>query len=333
MILRTFAIVATLAFASHLAPLLSEAQQPGKVYRIGLLVPGAGPASSYFASHRLEPLRQGLRELGYVEGQNFTIEYRAAKGKPERLPDLAAELVRLKVDVIVTAATPAAKAAKNATSTIPIVMADPGDPVATGLVASLARPGGNLTGVSSIAPDLASKRLELLKETVPKISRVAVVWNSAIPPAEVALKELRAAALALGVQLQSVEVQGPNGFENAFAAITKERADALFVFPDPLTFNNRELIVDFAAKSRISAMFGAREFVDVGGLMAYGPSYPDMFQRAGALVGKILKGAKPADLPVEQPTKFELVINLKTAKALGLTIPPSVLIRADQVIQ
>jgi len=329
--LRSTALVATIGLGILAAPLAAEAQRAAKVPVVGYLHPGA--ASGSLVRLRVDEVRQGLRELGWVEGRNIAIEYRWAEGKFERFPDLAADLVRLKVDVIVTAGTEAALIAKRATSMIPIVMVDPGDPVASGLVASLAHPGGNATGLTTITPDLAAKRLQLLKEAVPKISRVAVLWNSALPAAEVALNEMQAAAVALGVELQSVKVQGPSEFENAFAAITKERTAALIVFPDPLTFIHRELIVNFAAKNRISAMSGAREFVDAGGLMSYGPNYPDMFRRAATYVDKILKGAKPADLPVEQPTRFELVINLKTAKALGLTIPQSILVRADQVIQ
>ena len=313
------------------APLAAEAQQAAKTARIGWLSPGAGN-SAYLATYRREPFLRGLRELGYVEGQTVVIEYRYTGPTPERLAEMAAQLVDLKVDVIVTAATPAARAAKKATSTIPIVMVDPGDPVALGLVQSLARPGGNATGLTSSAPELAGKRLQLLTEMTPGVSRVAVVWNSAIPPAEVALNELREAARVLRVQIESVEVQGAEGLARGLAAL-KERPVPLLVFPDPLTFGNRESIVEFAAKARVPSMFGAKEFVDAGGLMSYGPSYPDMFQRAGVQVGRILKGAKPADLPVEQPTKFELVINLKTARTLGLTIPQSLLLRADQVIQ
>jgi putative ABC transport system substrate-binding protein len=326
------AFIGGLAGGLLTAPLIAQAQQGAKLPRVGYLSPGTGDPSSYAIPYRLEPFRRGLRELGYVEGHTIVVEYRYAGGKVERLAELAAELVDLKVDVIVTAATPAARAAKKATSTIPIVMVDPGDPVALGLVQSLARPGGNATALTSFAPELAGKRLQLLTEMAPGISRVAVVWNSAIPPAEVALNELREAARTLRIQIESVEVQGAEGLARGLAAL-KERAMALLVFPDPLTFNNRDTIVEFAARARVPAMFGAREFVDVGGLMCYGPSYPDMFQRAGVQVGRILKGAKPADLPVEQPTKFELVINMKTAKALGLTVPQAILARADQVIQ
>jgi putative ABC transport system substrate-binding protein len=313
------------------APLAAEGQQKAKVPRIGVLLPG-NPARAA-SNPRMQAFYQALRDLGWVEGQNVAFERRHAEDQFDRLTDLAIELARLNVDVIVTASTPPAKAARAATGTIPIVMMDPGDPVASGLVASLARPGGNVTGISSVAPDLAAKRLEMLKGALPKVSRVAILFNAAIPPAEVAMKEMTAAAVVLGLQVQSVSVLGPKGFDDAFGMITRERADGLIVFADPLTFSHQGVIVNFAMKTRIAALFAAKEFVDIGGLMSYGPSYPGMFRRGAYYVDKILKGAKPADLPVEQPTKFELVINLKTAKALGLTIPPSLLLRADEVIQ
>ena len=313
----------------------ADAQQAGKVPRIGLLSPGGGNRSvgSTRQSPRIRAFEEGLRELGWIEGKNVTIERRSSGGKSDRLRESAADLVQLKVDVIVTRSTPPARAAKAATSTIPIVIIDPGDPVGIGLVASLARPGGNITGLSSVAPDLAAKRLELLKEAFPKASRVALLFNVAIPPAEVGLKEMRLASPAFGQSLQFVEVEGADGLERAFEAITRERATALVVFPDPLTFINQKVIVDFTIRSRIPTIFGESEFVDGGGLMSYGPSYPGMYRRAATYVDKILKGAKPADLPVEQPTKFELVINLNTAKQIGLTIPPNVLARADRVIK
>jgi putative ABC transport system substrate-binding protein len=313
------------------APLAAEAQPAARTPRIGMLLPGSPETAR--RSPRLQAFYQSLRDFGWVEGQNVVFERRHAEGQYERLAALATELARLNVDVIVTASSPPAKAAKSATTSIPIVILDPGDPVATGLVTSLARPGGNVTGVSSIAPDLAAKRLEMLKEAAPKTSRVAVLFNAAIPPAEIAMTELKVAAQVLGLRIQSVAVQGRTGFEEAFGTITQDRADGLIVFPDPLTFTNQELIANFAAKSRISSLFGAKEFVESGGLMSYGPSYPGMFRRGAYYVDRILKGAKPADLPVEQPTNFELVINLKTAKALGLTIPESLLRRADQLIE
>ena len=307
------------------------AQQTAKSARIGLLLPNTAEIAK--RNPRTQAFLQGLRELGWVEGQNLTIERRFAEGKLERLPNLAAELVSLKVDVIVTAAAPSAKAAKDATSIIPIVILDPGDPVGTGLIASLARPGGNVTGVTSIAPDLAGKRLELLKEATPKISRVAVVFNAAVPPAELAMNEMEVTGRALRIAIQSAAVQGPTNLEAAFAAILKNRADALIVFPDPLTFSNQDAIVDFTIKNRLPALFGAQEFVESGGLISYGPSYPGMFHRGAYYVDRILKGARPFDLPVEQPSKFDLVINLKAAKQIGLAIPPNVLARADKVIK
>src|SRR5262245_12098445 len=275
----------------------------------------------------------GLRESGWVEGQNLVIERRFAYEQFNRLGELAAELAALKVDLIVTTAFPAAKAVKDATATIPIVILDPGDPVDTGLVASLARPGDNVTGVSSIAPDLTTKHLEVLKEAAPKIRRVAVLFNDEIPPAEIAMKELEITARILKVGMQSVVVQSSNGFDNAFDAIAKQRADTVMVFPDPLTFANSDIIVNFAAKSHRPALYGAQEFVDNGGLMSYGPSYPNMFHRGAYYVDRILRCSKPAALPVEQPRQFDFVINLKAAKQIGLTIPPNVLARADKVIK
>ena len=310
------------------APLVAGAQ-PVKIPRIGILSPS--PFSD--RPHLYEALRQGLRDLGYVEGQNIAFEFRSAEDRAERLPDLAAELVRLRVDVIVAVGTPGPVAARQATKTIPIVMPAAGDPVATGLVASLARPGGNVTGLSILAPELGGKRLQLLKEAVPKVSRVAILWNAANPYPALVLRETEAAARTLGVQLQSLEVRGPDDFGRAFEAATKGRAGALITVEDPLTTSHRIPIADFAAKRRLPTMHGVREFVDAGGLMSYGTNLADLYRRAATYVDKILKGAKPADLPVEQPTKFELVLNMKTAKALALTFPPSILIRADQVIQ
>lgn len=312
-------------------PVAARAQQADRVRRIGVLLPGN--SATAVRNPRMQAFYKALQELGWVEGQNIAFERRWAEGRDERLTDLAIELARLNVDVIITASTHPAKAAKSATSTIPIVIMDPGDPVATGLVAGLASPGGNVTGVSSIAPDLAAKRLEILKETAPKIFRVLILFNATIPPAEVAMKEMTAAAPVLGLQVQSVPVQGPTGFDDAFGMVTRDHAAGLVVFADPLTFSHQQRIVDFAAKTRIAAMFAAREFVDIGGLMSYGPSYQGMFRRGAYYVDRILRGTKPADLPVEQPTKFELVINLKTAKTLGLEIPPTLLARANEVIE
>jgi putative ABC transport system substrate-binding protein len=309
--------------------LSAQAQQPSKVPKIGFLV---GPSRSFFAN-RIELFQQGLHSLGYTKGKNIVIEYRYADGKADRLPALAAELVGLKVDVIVTGATPSVLAAKKATSTIPIVFVSTSDPVASGLVASLARPGANITGLAIVAPELSGKRLELLKEAFSNISRVAFLWNSANPAQGLQWKETQAAAQALGLQLQSLEVRSSNDFDDVFEAALRERAQALVVAPEPLINTHLKRIVEFAAKNRLPAMYGGPEVVDAGGLMSYAPDYTHQYRRAATYVDKILKGAKPADLPVEQPTKFEFIINLKTAKQLGLTIPPNVLARADRVIK
>jgi putative ABC transport system substrate-binding protein len=307
----------------------AEAQQPKKVPRIGLL----GVVSASAAEGRIEAFRQGLRDLGYVEGKNIVIEYRTAEGKLERLPALAAELVRLKVDVIVTRGPPPTRSAKEATSTIPIVMGSDIDPVGNGFVASLARPGGNITGLSALSPELSGKQLELLKEIIFKLSRVAVLGTSTIPGSAQMLRETEAAAGVFGVHLQYLDVQKPKEIETAFRAASKGRADAVLVLPNPLTLSQRTQVVDLAVKSRLPVMYPQSEYVEDGGLMTYGPSINDLFRRAATYVDKILKGAKPADLPVEQPTKFEFIINLKAAKQIGLTIPPNVLARADQVIK
>ena len=307
----------------------TQAQQPKKVPRIGILWIYSPDIASSFA----EAFRQGLRGLGYVEGQNIALEERWAEGRFDRLPSLAAELVRLNVDIILTVSTPAAQAGQQATRSIPIVMTNVSDPVEIGLVSSLARPGGNVTGLSLMHPDLSGKRLELLKEVIPKLSRVAVLSNLSNPIIPPLLRETEAAARALGVQLQVVEVRGPTEFDSAFSAMTRDRAGALVVLPDGIFQNERRRIATLAAKSRLPAIYAWREAVDAGGLMAYGASVPDIFRRAAVYVDKILKGTKPADLPVEQPTKFELVINLKAAKQIGLTVPPNVLARADKVIK
>ena len=299
---------------------LAEAQQPMKVYRIGYLAAGEPSVNQGF--------KQGLRELNYIEGKNIVIEPRFAEGKLDRLPDLAAELVRLKVDVIVTPGGSSTRAAKGATSTIPIVMGAAGDPVADGLVTSLARPGGNITGLTNIAPDLVGKRLELLKEAMPKAVRVAVLL---VHPINTQSFELVAAAL--GLKLQPVEARDSNEIDSAFEAAARGRAGALLVLRNPITTAHRKKVVDLAAKHRLPAMYEERAWVDIGGLMSYGPSFDDLYRRAATFVDKILKGAKPADLPVEQPTKFELIINLKAAKQIGVTIPPNVLARADKVIK
>jgi putative tryptophan/tyrosine transport system substrate-binding protein len=318
------------------APLGADAQPPTKVYRIGWLNLGY-PHDTFSKSDQVRPdlvaLRQGLRALGYVEGQNLGIEERYAEGKVERLSDLATGLVRLKVDVIIAAGSAATRAAQQATSTIPIVMTTVADAVAQGFVGSLAWPGGNITGLAGPGVALSGKRLELLKEAVPEVSRIAVLWNPANPTMVSFLPETQAAAQALGVELHVLEVRSPNDFEGAFAAVTSGRAGALLVIGDALLNGNRTRIVDFAQQHGLPGMYPFRDYVDAGGLMSYAPSWTAMFPRAATYVDKILKGAKPADLPVEQPMKFELVINLKTAKALGITMPPSLLLLADEVIQ
>ena len=309
--------------------LSAGAQQSNKIPRIGFLsalFPTTNPA-------RIEAFRQGLRDVGYVEGKNIIIEYRYAERKFDRLPALATELVRLKVDVIVTSASQETRAAKEATNTIPIVMTNVGDPVETGFVASLARPGDNITGLSTLSRELSGKRLELLKEIIPKLTRVAVLGNSTSPGNADTLKELEVAAQALKLQLQYLDVLSVNDIETAFRAAGKERADAVIVLSGSILTSQRRHIIDLAVKSRLPASYARPEFVESGGLMTYGVSLIDNFRRAASYVDKILKGAKPADLPVEQPTKFELVINLKAAKQIGLTIPPDVLARADRVIR
>ncbi len=308
--------------------LLAEAQQPKKVSRIGFLA--ATPSGS---SDRTETFRQGLRELGYVEGKNIVIEYRRAEGQFERLPDLAAELVHLKVDVIVASGAASTRRAKEATATIPIVMASDNDPVGSGFVASLGHPGGNITGLSQMAPDLAGKRLELLKEIVPRLSRLVVLGELNNPGNAQTLKETELAAVGFGVHLQVLDVRDPKDIENGFQAASKGHADAVLVLGGPVATSQRGHIAELAAKSRLPAIYPQSDYMDAGGLMFYGPSISDLFHRAATYVDKILKGAKPADLPVEQPTKFELIINLKAAKQIGLKIPPNVLVRADKVIR
>ena len=307
----------------------AEAQQPKKVPLIGFL----GATSLSTISDRVEAFRQGLRELGYVEGKNIVVEYRWAEGKIERLPDLATELVRLKVDVIVSGGNSATQAAKKATNTIPIVMTQVSDPVASGFVASLARPGGNITGLSTLAPEISGKQLELLKEIVPKLSRVAVLGSSTTPGNAQARREIELAAGALKVQLQYLDVLATKDIETAFRAASNGRADAVLVLQSFVVLPQRKQIADLAVKNRLPAIYYSIEYVEDGGLMTYSVSVTDLSRRAATYVDKILKGAKPADLPVEQPTKFELIINLKAAKQIGLTIPPNVLARADRVIK
>ena len=327
--LNTVGLIVTLALLTLWVPLAADAQHPAKVARIGYLS-ASGDAQSPF----VEAFRQGLRALGYIEGQNIAITFRFAEGKRDRVPALAVELVQLKVDIIFTSGGDVgAGAAKEATTTIPIVMVATGDPVRTGLVTSLARPGGNITGMSGMATDLSGKRLELLKEAVPTLSRVAVLWNSGQSAMALRFEQIQVAARALGVTLQPLGVQDATDIDGALAAMTQERPDALFMITDVLTNLHTRRIVDFAAQRQIPTMFEYRGPVATGGLMAYGMSLEDQHRRAAYYVDRILKGTKPADLPVEQPMKFELVINLKTAKALGITIPPLLLFQADEIIR
>ena len=309
------------------APLAARAQQLGKVYRIGILEPI--PATQNAAN--LDALRKGLRDLGYIEGRNLIIEYRSADGRAERFPDLASELVRLKVDLIVTRGTPAAKAAKHATGTIPVVMATMGDPRA--IVASFAQPGGNITGVTTFSTELTAKRIELLKELVPSLSRVGLLHNMGNPAAPPEWEETKTAARSLGLQAELLDVRSQGDLGRAFDLAVRQHVGALLVGADGLTQMHQQTIVDMVARNRLPAAYPAREFVEAGGLIAYAVNYPDLYLRFASFVDKIFKGAKPAELPVQQPTKFELVINLKTAKVLGLTIPQSVLLRADELIQ
>jgi len=321
--------LSVIAFMVMMVGPVAKSQQSAKVPRIGYLS-GATPDGQ---SDRIEAFRQGLRELEYVEGKNIFIEWRSAAGKLDRLPALAAELVRLKVDIIVTGGATATHPAKEATVTIPIVMTSDNDPVGSGHVASLARPGGNITGLSNFSPELSGKRLELLKEIIPRLSRVCVLANSTQPGYTQVLKELELAAGALGVKLQYLDILDPKDIETAFRAASKGRADAILVVASAVLNSQRKQIADHAVKSRMIAIYNNLQFVEAGGLMTYGVSTTDLDRRAATYVDKILKGAKPADLPVEQPKKFEFVINLKAAKQIGLTIPPNVLVRADKVIR
>jgi putative tryptophan/tyrosine transport system substrate-binding protein len=321
-------IVFVLGVFSFLATPLTEAQ-PVRAYRIGFL----SVASSSSMAPRVDAFRQGLRELGYVEGQNITIEYRWGDGRNEQLASLAAELIRLKVGMVVSHGVAATGAAQKASATIPIVCFGCGDLVAAGLVASLARPGGNVTGQTNLASDMTGKRLHLLKETIPGLTRLAILWNPDNSASVSEVKETEAAARSLGLQLQSLGVRDPDGFESAFSSMTKARADALLVLSDAMLFGQRKRIADLAATNRLPAISWTGEFAKSGGLMGYGPDLLAMSHRAATFVDRILKGAKPADLPIEQPTRFEFVVNLKTARALGLTIPKSILLRADDVIE
>jgi len=319
----------TLSASLFLFSVCAEAQQPKKVPRIGFL----SAASSSAIAARVEAFRQGLRELGYVEGKNIFIEWRFAEGKSDRLPSLAAELVRLKVDVIVSEAPTSTRSAKQATVTIPIVMVFDDDPVGSGFVASLARPGGNITGLSTLSPEISGKQLELLKEIVPKLSRVGVLGDVTRPGIQQALREINVAADAFRVQVQYLEVRGSKDIEIAFRAASKERVDAVLVLGSPVLTSQRKQVVELAVKSRLPAIYAREEPVEDGGLMSYGVSIADLSRRAATYVDEILKGAKPADLAVEQPKNFELIINLKAAKQIGLTIPSNVLARADKVIK
>jgi putative ABC transport system substrate-binding protein len=326
--LKPIRLVVTLALVILTAPLAADTQQPARVPRIGVLLTLYSPTED-----PPQAFRQGLRALGYIEGQNIAIEWRSAEGKYDQLPALAAELVRLGVDVIVADVTRATQAARQATTTIPIVMMVVADPVGSGLVPSLAHPGGNITGLSSLLPDISAKRLQLLTEAVPTVSRVAVLWNPGTPYHQTLLQEVEAAAQALRLHLLPIAVQEPGEFEGAFSAMARAQVDALFVADAAVFMTARTRLVELAATSRLPTMFAHPDFVLAGGLMSYGPSYSERFRLAATYVDKILKGTKPADLPVEQPTKLELVINLKTAQALGLTIPPALLFQATEVIQ
>ena len=310
-------------------PLAARAQRSAKVPRVGFL----GNSTAALEANLIGPFREGLRELGYEDGRNIVIEYRWAEGRYDRFPALIAELIAAKVDVIVTAGTPASLAVKKATTSIPLVMIAVGEPVETGLVASLARPGGNITGVTSIAPEIEGKRLELLREVVPSVSHIAVLWNAGSPVQVIQERETRAAAQVLGMKMLSLGVRTREQIEEAFATIVRERPHALLVLADRLFLHHRMRIMQFASQQRLPGVHAYRELVEAGGLMSYGPSYADMHRRAAAYVDRILKGTRPADLPVERPAKFVLVVNLKAAKALGLTIPPSVILRADTVIE
>jgi putative tryptophan/tyrosine transport system substrate-binding protein len=308
-------------------PFAAHAQQGGRKYVIGRFSAGSATDPS------TEVFTQILREFGWVEGENVVFERRYAENRLERLPEMAADLVRLKVDVIAAAGTLAPLAAKRATSTIPIVMVNAGDPLGTGLVASLARPGGNITGMSLMAPELGGKRLELLKELLPRLSGVAVLWNADNPYSARVFKQVQAASGTLGIEVQSLELRSPDDFDDAFETVRRQHPDALMAIEDPLTFTDRNRIADFALSQQLPLLSGLSEFAVAGGLISYGANQADLYRRACGYIDKILKGAKPGDLPVQQPTKFELVINLKTAKALGMTIPPSLLSRADEVIE
>ena len=323
--------IALIGGAAVTWPLAARTQQTARVRTIGFLLPGGSRTTVVRA--QLEAFRQGLKEYGWIEGQNISVEYRFAEGKEDALAEFAAELVRLRPDVIVAEGTAAIRAAKTVTQTIPIVMATSTDPIGNGLVASLHRPGGNVTGLSLQTAELAGKRLQLLTEIVPELARVAVLSNPSNPSIAATVEQTKAAAQLLGVEVHIAEVPGPDQFESAFAAVTSARAGALIVLPDPVLYGQHPRILTFATASNLPALFSEKEVVEAGGLIAYGPSIPASFRRAAAYVDKILRGAKPAELPVEQPTIFELAVNLQTARAIAVTIPTSVLVRADEVIE
>ena len=329
MIAKAFIIVVAFTISVLITPSASQAQHRGHVPRVGYL----GTSSASLEPELVKAFREGLRDHGYVEGQNIVIEYRWAEGNYQRFPALVADLLKLKVDLILTAGTPGALAAKRATQTIPIVMAVTGDAVATGLVSSLARPGGNLTGLTTMVPDLEGKRLEILREVLPKLVTVVVLLNTSNPLTAIQWEQTKTSAKTLGIQLQPIELQRPEDFKDAFARIARQPPDAITMVADRFQLAHRMQILDFVAKTRLPAMYPYRDFVVAGGLMSYGPSYEDLFRRSATYVDKILRGAKPSDLPIEQPTKFEFLVNLKTAKILGVPIPPSLLLRADHVFE
>jgi len=327
--MRRRQFITLLGGAAATWPLAARAQQPAKIPRIGFL----GNSTATMEANLIGPLRDGLRELGYEEGRNVIIEFRWADGKYDQFPALVAELLAAKVDVIITAGTPATLAIKKGTSTVPLVFIAVGDPVGTGVVPNLGRPGGNITGLSSIAPDLEGKRLELLREVVPKLSHVAFFLNPANAFHTASMRQARVAAQSLGIKLQPMEVNKSEQLDGAFASIVKEKPDALLILADRIFLHNRKRMMEFAIQQRLPSVNAYRELVEAGGLISYGPSYEDMHRRAAVYVDKILKGTKPADLPIEQPTKFTLLINLKTAKTLGLTVPPTLVARADELIE
>jgi putative tryptophan/tyrosine transport system substrate-binding protein len=327
--IREAGVIVTLCLGILSVSAITNAQAPSKIHRIGFL----GNSTAVLEANLVGPFREGLRDLGYVEGQNTVIEYRWAEGKYERFPALIDELIALKVDVIVTAGTPATLAVKKATASVPLVMVAVGDPVGTGIVPSLGHPGGNVTGLTSISAEMEGKRLELLREVVPKLSHIAVLWNAASPIQVIQENQMRAAARVLGIKVLSLGVRNVEEIEAAFADIVRERPEALFVLADRLFLHHRARIMDFAARQRLPGVHAYRELVEVGGLMSFGPSYAEMHRRAAYFVDRILKGAKAGELPVERPATFELVVNLKTARAFGLVIPQSVIMRATEVIR